>query len=67
MVSADMRLRATREAVPLQTTASPGSRLRSGAFGLPGASMQAVATGHTIVNDGGRAPGTAGSPEDAGS
>jgi amino acid transporter len=35
---------ATHEAAPLQTSGTPGTRLRSGAIGLPGATMQAVAT-----------------------
>jgi amino acid transporter len=35
---------ATHEAAPLQTSGSVGTRLRSGAIGLPGATMQAVAT-----------------------
>jgi amino acid transporter len=35
---------ATHEAAPLQTSGSAGTRLRSGAIGLPGATMQAVAT-----------------------
>jgi amino acid transporter len=35
---------ATHEAAPLQTSDSAGTRLRSGAIGLAGATMQAVAT-----------------------
>jgi amino acid transporter len=35
---------ATHEAAPPQASGSPGTRLKSGAIGLPGATMQAVAT-----------------------
>jgi amino acid transporter len=35
---------ATHEAAPLQASGSVGTRLRSGAIGLPGATMQAIAT-----------------------